>query len=67
MAHLQTGVENILSGASYQHVDLEGPGLTRVSVREDEELVAPYFTSPDLETLEEEISLCWVPAGSQWG
>ena len=65
MAHLQQGVENIISGASYQHVDQEGPGLTKVSIREDEELVAPYFTSPDLASLEEEMALCWSPNGAQ--
>ena len=52
MAHLMTAVDNICSGSSYQHVDDHGPRNTRVSIREDEELVAPYFTSPDLESLE---------------
>ena len=63
MAHLQQGVENIISGASYQHVDQEGPGLTKVSIREDEELVAPYFTCPDLDTLEQELELAWSEEG----
>ena len=52
MAHLMVAVDNITSGSSYQHVDPHGPRNTRVSIREDEELVAPYFTCPDLESLE---------------
>ena len=63
-AHLRQGVENILAGAAYQHVEEEGPRHTKVSVREDEELVAPYFTSPDLASLEEEISQCWGEGGA---
>ena len=59
--HLRSAVDNIAAGASYQHVDTHGPRVTRVSVREDEELVAPYFTSPDLDTLEQEAELCWSP------
>ena len=58
-ADLVQGVENILAGAAYQHVEEEGPRLTKVSSREEEELVAPYFTSPELASLQEEISLCW--------
>ena len=65
MGHLLQGVDNILSGAAYQHVEPEGPGLTRVSIREDEELVAPYFTSPDLDSLEQETLLCWSSGGAQ--
>ena len=63
-ADLRQGVENILAGAAYQHVEEEGPRLTKVSSREEEELVAPYFTSPDLASLEEEISQCWSPGGA---
>ena len=63
-AHLRQGVDNILAGAAYQHVEEEGPRHTKVSIREDEELVAPYFTSPDLPSLQEEISLCWSPGGA---
>ena len=42
----------------------QGPRNICVSVREDEELTAPYFTCPDLATLEEEAALCWTQAGA---
>ena len=66
LGHLKAGVDNICAGASYQHVDSHGPRHTRVSVREDEELVAPYFTCPgDNElTLAQESDLCWSARGS---
>ena len=63
MAHLLQGVENVAAGAAYQHVDPHGPRQTAVSVREDQELVAPYFTCPDLPTLEEELELAHSPGG----
>ena len=53
----------MISGAFYQHVDPDGPQKTGVSVREDEELVAPYFTCPDLANLEEEFELAWSEEG----
>ena len=62
-AHLATGLANVISGAFYQHVDPDGPQKTGVSVREDEELVAPYFTCPDLANLEEEFELAWSEEG----
>ena len=52
MAHLMVAIDNISSGTSYQHVDDHGPRNMRVSIKEDEELVAPYFTCPNLESLE---------------
>eukprot|EP00092_Neocalanus_flemingeri_P012105 GFUD01013053.1.p1 GENE.GFUD01013053.1~~GFUD01013053.1.p1 ORF type:complete len:1475 (+),score=544.67 GFUD01013053.1:73-4497(+) len=64
MAHLSQAVENVGTGAAYQHVDPHGPRLTAVSVREDQELVAPYFTCPDLSTLEEELELAHSPEGA---
>ena len=30
----------------------QGPRNTKISIREDEEFLAPYFTCPDLDTLE---------------
>ena len=68
-AHLTAAVDNIVSVASYQHVDpqvrdeeqddeddvmlmFQGPRNTKISIREDEEFLAPYFTCPDLDTLE---------------
>ena len=62
-AHLATALANVISGAFYQHVDPEGPQKTGVSVREDEELVAPYFTCPDLDNLEDEFELAWSEEG----
>ena len=67
--HLTAAVDNIVAGASYQHVDpqvrdeeqmmrmmlmlmFQGPRNTKISIREDEEFLAPYFTCPDLDTLE---------------
>ena len=49
LGHLKAGVDNICAGATYQHVDSQGPRHTRVSVREDEE---------------QEAELCWLMAGS---
>ena len=62
-AHLTTALANVVSGAFYQHVDPKGPQHIRVSIREDEELVAPYFTCPDLDTLEQELELAWSEEG----
>ena len=62
-AHLTTAVANVISGAFYQHVDPDGPRKTGVSVREDEELVAPYFTCQDLPNLEMEFELAWSEEG----
>ena len=70
LGHLKAGVDNVCAGASYQHVDSQGPRHTRVSVREDEELVAPYFTCPTdhdttkLTSLAEEAEMCWFAQGS---
>jgi len=64
MAHLKQGMENVSTGAAYQHVDPNGPRQTAVSIREDQELVAPYFTCPDLPTLEEELELAHSLGGS---
>ena len=84
MAHLRAGVDNVVAGATYQHVDpevcgsypnfidinagllylVQGPRNTQVSIREDQELIAPYFTCPDLASVEEEAALCWTEAGA---
>ena len=81
MTDVLLGVENVVTGAKYQHVDPEGPRNTKVSAREVEvhppeygpsmwhlddpqELVAPYFTCPDLPTLEEEFALAHDPRGA---
>ena len=64
---LKAGVDNICAGATYQHVDSQGPRHTRVSVREDEELVAPYFTCPTdtmVTSLAQEVELGWSAQGS---
>ena len=63
MVHLKAAMDNIVSGAAFQHVEPAGPRATRVSVSEAEELVAPYFTCPDLATLEEEVALAWGEEG----
>jgi len=64
LTHLKQGVDNVCSGASYQHVDPTGPRQTAVSIREDQELVAPYFTCLNLPTLEEEFDLAFKSDGA---
>jgi len=65
VSDLSAAVTNVMSGVTYQHVDPKGPRNLAVSNREDQELVAPYFTCPDLPTLEEEFALAWSEEGSQ--
>ena len=51
------GVDNIIKGATYQHLD------QKLMVSE-KEFVAPYFTSPSLPTLQEELDVVHSPQGA---
>ena len=59
MTHLLVGVDNIIKGATYQHFDQK-----KLMVSEKEEFVAPYFTSPSLPTLQEELDVVHSPQGA---
>ena len=63
-ATLARAVDNIVAGAAWQCLDPAGPRQQRVSHREGELLVAPYFTCPDLPSLEAEMELAWLEGGA---
>ena len=66
LGHLKAGVNNICARATYQHVASQGPRHTRVSVREDEELVAPYFTCPTDTMVTTLAQLAWRTMAGSW-